>query len=265
MAVCLANGLKALFLVMGCVMVSTLIYTIYTDGLPFHKDLLTPWMAATLIDFSINIVPFAVLISYILARWIVQYIILVFIATCAYIFMQLHKLSSEQSLHDPLFHVLMLHPSKDAVEKKSKHSAVLAALITFTALGCLMLATLIYTLITDGSPFREELLTPWMTATLVDFYINVVALSVWVMYKESSWISASIWMILLICFGSITTCAYIVQKLLHLSSQDPLYLLLANNGNRAENRYETMCLRHEGLKLLSRASKQQNSDKVDCI
>jgi hypothetical protein len=32
---------------------------------------------------------------------------------------------------------------------------------------------ILYTTITDGSPLRGELLTPWMKATLVDFYANV--------------------------------------------------------------------------------------------
>ncbi|KAJ6938957.1 hypothetical protein NC651_005408 [Populus alba x Populus x berolinensis] len=118
------------------------------------------------------------------------------------------------------------------VEQKTKQSAVVTARIAFSILGLLMLGTLIYTLITDGSPFRKELLTPWMTATLIDFYINVVALSVWVAYKESSWISAFLWILLLICFGSITTCVYIVKQLLQLTSQDPVYLILFNRGNR---------------------------------
>ncbi|KAG6776248.1 hypothetical protein POTOM_019754 [Populus tomentosa] len=64
------------------------------------------------------------------------------------------------------------------VEQKMKQSAVMSARIAFSVLGFLMLGTLIYTLLTDGSPFRKELLTPWMVATLIDFYINVVALSV---------------------------------------------------------------------------------------
>jgi hypothetical protein len=41
-----------------------------------------------------------------------------------------------------------------------KQSAVMSARIAFSVLGFLMLGTLIYTLLTDGSPFRKELLTP---------------------------------------------------------------------------------------------------------
>ncbi|PNT48151.1 hypothetical protein POPTR_002G062600v4 [Populus trichocarpa] len=243
MAIPLSNGLRALFSVLGCLMVATLIYTIYVDGFPFRRDLLTPWMAATLVDFYINIIALAAWISYkesnfITATvWIVLLICSGSIATCAYIFIQLLKLSPEESLQDPLYHVLLRHENK-GVEQKTKQSAVVTARIAFSILGLLMLGTLIYTLITDGSPFRKELLTPWMVATLIDFYINVVALSVWVAYKESSWISAFLWILLLICFGSITTCAYIVKQLLQLTSQDPVYLILFNRGNRAENRYE---------------------------
>jgi len=40
-----------------------------------------------------------------------------------------------------------------------------------------------------------------MTATLIDFYVNVFAIAVWVWYKESSWASRIIWTILLISFG----------------------------------------------------------------
>ncbi|XP_017981541.1 PREDICTED: uncharacterized protein LOC18592745 isoform X5 [Theobroma cacao] len=199
----LVNGLRSLFLVLCCLMVATLIYSISIDGLPFRMELLTPWMAATLVDFYINIVPFA--------------------------------LSPQESLQDPIYHVLLHDTNEDDTKPKGKHSPIVIARTLFSVLGCLMLGTLIYTLLTDGSPFRKELLTPWMTATLIDFYINVVALSVWVAYKESNWISAFFWIILLVWFGSVTTCAYIVKELLQLTSQDPLYLVLVTHDNRAEN------------------------------
>ncbi|XVE55088.1 hypothetical protein DITRI_Ditri03aG0132800 [Diplodiscus trichospermus] len=234
----LVNGLKALFLVLCCLMVATLIYTISIDGLPFRMELLTPWMIATLVDFYINTVPLAVWVSYKESSWIsaTLWVILLIcfgsITTCGYIFMQFLKLSPQESLQDPIYHVLLNHTNKDDTKPNGKHSPVAVARILFSLLGCLMLGTLIYTLLTDGSPFRKELLTPWMTATLIDFYINVVALAVWVAYKESNWISAFFWIVLLICFGSITTCAYIVKELLQLTWQDPLYLVLVRQDNR---------------------------------
>ncbi|KAJ0025727.1 hypothetical protein Pint_07855 [Pistacia integerrima] len=258
----LASVLKTLFFMLCCLMIVTLGYTISTDGLPFRKDLLTPWMAATLVDFYINVVPLAAWVSYKESNWIsaIIWIILLVclgsITTCAYIFIQFLKLSPQESLQDAMYHVLLRNPikyvqisseiylSNNSMEHKRKNSPVVAARILFGVLGLLMLGTLVYTILTDGSPFRKELLTPWMSATLIDFYINVVALSiinalcfyvlfqVWVAYKESSWFNAFLWVILLICFGSISTCVYIVQQLWCLRSEDPLCLILLNTSNR---------------------------------
>ncbi|KAF3785563.1 hypothetical protein EJ110_NYTH27526 [Nymphaea thermarum] len=109
---------------------------------------------------------------------------------------------------------------------------VIAARVLFSVLGLFMLATLLYTIFTDGSPFRKEVLTPWMGATLIDFYINVAAISAWVIYKESNCFGALLWIVLLICFGSISTCLYIVIELFKLSPEDPLYLVFLNSRSR---------------------------------
>ncbi|KAF7141938.1 hypothetical protein RHSIM_Rhsim06G0093200 [Rhododendron simsii] len=237
MAMSLAIGLRILFCVLGCVMLATLIYTLSVDGFPFRKDLLTPWMLATLIDFYINVVALGAWVCYKESNWISASLWIVLlvcfgsITTCFYIVLQFLKLSIHDALEDPIRYVLLRYPTKDGVEDKRRFSVVTTK-IFFSALGCLMLATLVYTLFTDGSPFRRELFTPWMMATLIDFYINVVALSVWVAYKESSWLNAFIWIVLLICFGSITTCTYIVRQLFHLLSRDPVYLVLLKGSNR---------------------------------
>ncbi|KAJ6920319.1 hypothetical protein NC651_014042 [Populus alba x Populus x berolinensis] len=210
MAIPLSNFLRALFLVMGCLMVGTLVYTIYVDGFPFRRDLLTPWMIATLVDFYINVIAVAAWICYkesnfITATiWILLLICFGSITTSVYIFIQFLKLSPEESLQDPVYRVLLRHESKykqrtmrittfdhigfpksvafemgveffietgvahaltnkltfRGVEQKMKQSAVMSARIAFSVLGFLMLGTLIYTLLTDGSPFRKELLTP---------------------------------------------------------------------------------------------------------
>ncbi|KAJ6709143.1 hypothetical protein OIU74_010279 [Salix koriyanagi] len=140
MAIPLSNGLRALFLVLGCLMVATLTYTIYVDGSPFRRDLLTPWMIATLVDFYINTIALATWISYkesnfITATvWIVLLICSGSITTCAYIFIQLLKLSPEESLQDPLYHVLLRQEIK-GVEQKTKQSAVVTLRIAFSILG----------------------------------------------------------------------------------------------------------------------------------
>ncbi|XP_052189230.1 uncharacterized protein LOC127799331 isoform X2 [Diospyros lotus] len=233
----LATTLRSLFCVLGGVMAATLIYTVSVDGSPFRVDLLNPWMVATLIDFYINVVALGAWVSYkesswfSSSLWIVLLICFGSITTCCYIVFQFLKLSAEESVQDPIYYVLMRHSNKDGTENKRQFSVVTTK-IFFSILGFLMLSTLIYTLLTDGSPFRKDLLTPWMTATLIDFYINLVPLSVWVAYKESSWTSAFSWIILLICFGSITTCTYIVRQLVYLPSQGPVHLILLNSSNR---------------------------------
>ncbi|KAL9665527.1 hypothetical protein QQ045_020947 [Rhodiola kirilowii] len=257
----------SLFSVLGCFVSATVIYTVVTDGLPFRKQLLTPWMAATLIDFYINVFAIAAWVLYKEKNWITDALMVVLlvcfgsITTCAYVTWQLLNLSSQGAAQDPIYHVLLRQDHNDVKEPKATCCSVSVARIIFSALGCLMLGTLIYTILTDGSPFRKELLTPhvseftyalkvmymdlyhfymlnfiqviwWMTATLIDFYTNVIAISVWVAYKESSWTSAVIWILLLICTGSLGTCIYIVSQLFQLSSQDPVHLILINSRNR---------------------------------
>ncbi|KAI5400054.1 hypothetical protein KIW84_065117, partial [Lathyrus oleraceus] len=236
----LPNGLKTLFTVLGALMLALLLYTLITDGFPFRKELLTPWMAATLVDFYINVAILSAWVVYKEANWVssIIWIILLIslgsIATSAYIVVQFLKLSSQESSQDPMTYVLLRHPHKSGIEPKTKCSVVAILRILFSVLGVVMLGTLVYTLVTDGSPFRTELLTPWMQATLVDFYINVVALAVWVAYKESNWIYAVLWVILLICFGSITSCIYVVWQLFQISYQDPAYLILVHHNDRKQ-------------------------------
>lgn len=238
-------ALKTLFVVLGCVMVATLIYTISTDGLPFRKDLLTPWMRATLVDFYINVVPLAAWVCYkernwvAAAIWLVLLVCLGSITTCLYVTLQLFKLSADESLHDPVYHILFQNQNNrnDSVQKRNSFQLVTAE-VFFGALGCLMFGTLVYTILTYGSPFSSDVLTPWMTATLIDFYINVACLSVWVGYKESSWVGAVLWITLFICLGSVVTCAYVVRQLFQLSPYDPLHLVLLRSRQRTGSKYE---------------------------
>ncbi|XP_050886706.1 uncharacterized protein LOC127091989 isoform X1 [Lathyrus oleraceus] len=228
----LPNGLKTLFTVLGALMLALLLYTLITDGFPFRKELLTPWMAATLVDFYINVAILSAWVVYKEANWVssIIWIILLIslgsIATSAYIVVQFLKLSSQESSQDPMTYVLLRHPHKSGIEPKTKCSVVAILRILFSVLGVVMLGTLLQNV------YR------WMQATLVDFYINVVALAVWVAYKESNWIYAVLWVILLICFGSITSCIYVVWQLFQISYQDPAYLILVHHNDRAENKYK---------------------------
>ncbi|GMN60565.1 hypothetical protein TIFTF001_029670 [Ficus carica] len=73
-------------------------------------------------------------------------------------FIVMKKITRESRLM-PLRNSQNLGPENN-VEEKMRHSPVITARISFGALGCLMFGTLLYTLLTDGSPFRKELLTP---------------------------------------------------------------------------------------------------------
>ncbi|KZV43079.1 hypothetical protein F511_04471 [Dorcoceras hygrometricum] len=179
----LATVLRSLFMVLGCGITATVIYTIATDGLPFRKQLLTPWMAATLVDFYINIIVIGAWIIYKESNWIRAIIWMVFlvclgsITTCAYIVLQFFKLTPQESQQDPIYFVLLRTKKKDGTESKGNLSVV-GARVLFSVLGCFMLGTLIYTIAIGRSPFRLEVFTRWFSATLVDFYVNVFALSV---------------------------------------------------------------------------------------
>ncbi|KAJ9545972.1 hypothetical protein OSB04_025679 [Centaurea solstitialis] len=56
--------------------------------------------------------------------------------------------------------------------------------------------------------------------------------TVWVAYKESSRFSAFFWIILLICFGSIATCVYIVRELFYLSPHQHISLIIFSKSDR---------------------------------
>uniref|UniRef100_A0A0D3GI46 Uncharacterized protein n=2 Tax=Oryza TaxID=4527 RepID=A0A0D3GI46_9ORYZ len=208
---------KAVFAALGALMLGTLVYTCVTDGSPFRLELLTPWLVATLIDFYVNVTAISTWVIYKEVNWISSFfwVVLLYcfgsIATCAYVVVKLFEIKTSGPSQDPL------------------------DLLFLSILGAMMAAVVIYTVITDGLPFRKDLLTPWMAATLLDFYINVFAISVWVAHKESNWISTAIWICLLICFGSITTCGYIVIQLFQVSYQDPIYHVLLNTRNKSLN------------------------------
>ena len=225
---------RILFAALGCLMAATLVYTFLTDGTPFRREILTPWMDATLVDFYINVLAIAVWIAYkecswfITILWVLLIICFGSIATSAYILKELFSVSSQDHVQDPLNHLLL----RSGDEVKTKCYSVMFGRILFSVLGFLMLAILVFTSVTDGLPFRMELLTPWLAATLIDFYIHIFAISVWVVHKEPTWVGAVCWVCLLICFGSVATCAYITIQLFRLSRKDLAYEVLLDSNSK---------------------------------
>ena len=62
----------------------------------------------------------------------------------------------------------------------------------------------------------------WMRATLWDFYANVLVIYVWICYKERTWFSKIIWLVLLCILGSPASCIYILINLFKLKQGEGL-------------------------------------------
>ncbi|KAJ0507144.1 hypothetical protein HanIR_Chr11g0503111 [Helianthus annuus] len=77
-----------------------------------------------------------------------------------------------------------------------------------------------------------EVLTPCMITAIIDISIHTVVYSVWIAYKETSWISAVFWIIVLVCFSSIGLFVYILRELFSVSPEQPLSVILFNKTNR---------------------------------
>ena len=71
---------------------------------------------------------------------------------------------------------------------------------------------------------------PWMTATLKDFYANMVIIALWMFYKEKSSLSRIAWLVLFVGLGSIATSAYVLMHLFRVRATDPLEKVLLRNS-----------------------------------
>nr|XP_043624351.1 uncharacterized protein LOC122595935 [Erigeron canadensis] len=194
-------ALKRLFIVMTCVMAAALVYLYVMDRFSSCFNPSAWWMQVLETD----------VITY-------------------FLFITLFKLSSEES-EDPLYFVLARHQKRDITGHRKQHSMVIAKVI-IALLGCYMLGILIYAFMIDGMPFHMEVLTPCMITGLIDIHIHVVVFSVWIIYKESSWISSVFWILSVVCFGSMALCVYIARELLHLSPEQPVSFILFNQSSR---------------------------------
>ncbi|CAL1373218.1 unnamed protein product [Linum trigynum] len=240
----LATRLKALYFSLAFSFGAILIWTLYTDGNPARLEIYKPWLRAAVAALEINCFTFSLWIIYkessyaVSAIWIFILFWTAGMGISIYIFIQLLKLSPEECAEDPIYHVLLRHEHKRCEEQKATGKrcglVVAATRIAYPILGCLLIATIVYAAMTDGSPLRKQIYQAlWLKTTMVDIYVNIVALLVWVVYKETSWLSASLWILVFVCFSSFATCAYMIKELYHLSSQGPMYLvLLRQNNNR---------------------------------
>ena len=104
--------------------------------------------------------------------------------------------------------------------------------IIFSVLLLWMCYTVIHTCI-QSNLFKEwDFLgsIPWMRATLWDFYANVLVIFVWVCYKEKNWLLKILWLLLLVCLGSIASCAFVLIQLFRLKPGDGLKELFSKQN-----------------------------------
>ncbi len=97
-------------------------------------------------------------------------------------------------------------------------------IVLFLGLFVLMVYTTISTSL-ESNLFEEwDFLAsiPWMNATLIDFYINTVVIFAWIAFREKNLIKNSIWLILLVCLGSMASTIYVVIQLLKLKNDEPV-------------------------------------------
>lgn len=92
--------------------------------------------------------------------------------------------------------------------------------ILFLGMSIAMIVLVIVTSMQSDMFNLDPIVTgePWFRTTLVDFYFNIVIISSWMFYKESSWLKRIIWLIAFITLGSIATCGYVFLQLISLKS-----------------------------------------------
>ena len=86
----------------------------------------------------------------------------------------------------------------------------------FSAIASIGFAVLlVYTIVTDGSPFRLSLLTPWMSTTLVDYYLSLVPLYI-VIYNRESRAAGTALVVVCASLGACAIWAYVFYLLLRV-------------------------------------------------
>ncbi|KAF5779959.1 hypothetical protein HanXRQr2_Chr11g0466681 [Helianthus annuus] len=231
-------ALKTFFIISAWVMAAVLVYSFAADGQASCFQPSEWWMQVAEYDYIVIILPIMALFFYKESSWIkrIGFIIISFFCgsfvNCGYIAILFYQLSPEESMKDPLYFVLARRQNRDVNTGRTARYSLVIAKVMVTAIGCYLLGVIIFAYITDGSPFHMEVLTPCMITAIIDISIHTVVYSVWIAYKETSWISAVFWIIVLVCFSSIGLFVYILRELFTLSPEQPLSVILFNKTNR---------------------------------
>lgn len=84
-------------------------------------------------------------------------------------------------------------------------------------------ALLTWTIEVHGHPFKSSLLTPWMNTTLVDFYLNLLPILLWIGWRHRTQpLIATAVCLYLCCLGSGATWSYIWVLAMRLRAGDAI-------------------------------------------
>ena len=67
---------------------------------------------------------------------------------------------------------------------------------------------------------------PWATATLYDAYFAFITFWVWVAYRETAMGARILWLILILCLGSIAMSFYVLVRLFRLKPEQSAEAIL---------------------------------------
>ena len=67
---------------------------------------------------------------------------------------------------------------------------------------------------------------PWAVATLYDAYFGFITFWVWVAYKENTWLSRLLWLVLILGLGNIAMSLYVLIQLFRLKPDQSAEALL---------------------------------------
>lgn len=83
-----------------------------------------------------------------------------------------------------------------------------------------MSAVLIFAFTTGnfGTDGAKILANPWGIVSLVDLYVGFIIFSIWIVFREKSWLSALIWVVLMMVMGFWTGALYMLIALFKADS-----------------------------------------------
>ena len=108
-------------------------------------------------------------------------------------------------------------------------------IVKITALlGALAMSVVLLNGFVNGSFFEDGaalMRNPWGVVSLVDLYVGFILFSLWIVYREASWTSRIIWVVLMMVFGFLTASIY-VFIVFHRAGDDILKALHGDHASR---------------------------------